>query len=107
MRKTLPLSIFLPLISACHVLPGLDAAATGVRILCGIADIVISEADIPKIESAFAGNESYGKKVCRAFRAYSENEQQGNVPVSDDETTILRLPSGESIEIKVLPPTSE
>lgn len=95
----------LPLISACQVVRGVDAGVASVRILCGFADIVMAETDIPKVEAAFAGEESFGKKICRAFRAYSQEQQPGAVPVDGGTVTVLPLPSGETIDLKILPST--
>lgn len=105
MRNFMYVVVCLPFISACAALPGINAGATGVRILCGFVDIIIDEADIPKVENAFSGDDSFGKKVCRAFRAFSQEQPPGAATVGSGTKTVLPLPSGETVDLKIMPAT--
>ncbi|MEP4343625.1 MAG: hypothetical protein ABJP90_11565 [Paracoccaceae bacterium] len=86
-------------LAACDTLP------QTARVLCGFADVLIEETDIAKVAKAFAGTDSDGTKVCRAVRAFTEDTDGADAPISGDGTTKLPLPNGEDVPITLQPPS--
>lgn len=106
MRIDIGIVFCIPLISACNFPPEVPIWPSGFRIFCGFADVIVREADVVKVEKAFAGDDSLGQIICREVLAASQEGQPGSVPVSNGIETALPLPTGERVNLKILPPTS-
>ncbi|NOC90617.1 hypothetical protein [Ruegeria sp. HKCCD6604] len=103
MRPIVVILSTLTLTSAC-ITPGFG---TTLRVLCGFADVLISETDLGEIQDAFAGEDNAAKLVCDAILKKGVVEPGAPQPIVVTGETIIPLPSNvEQTKVTVLPPTS-
>lgn len=73
------------------------------RVACGFADVLVTELDLDKVEMAFSGEASAGKKLCRAVRAYSDSTFDDGIPAGGVEKAAIPLPTGDVISVEIEP----